>query len=233
MKKYLLTILPILAIVLSSCDNNDEESTEKFNTVGLTNKITIQNIQDIQGLSSSVSEIAFVARVSLPATVQAKNDNLDSRYMLRIPFNKESMTIELPENPPQSLLRDIEDDIPAGFEISNRKAKTISFVDIGCCSENSDKISGRLIYRKTKDIDKEHHATYELHFIYCDSSVKITGSGYDWWGYAAAYNLQLEKGWNMVIEKREYYLSMFELFTVSNWMPNEMQWHYDLISDKE
>ncbi|MBD8387108.1 hypothetical protein [Dysgonomonas sp. BGC7] len=223
---FVISISVFSTLFFSCSDDNNDESNEKFETVGFIQEI---NIKDIQGIHLPIDEeVVFVARVLVPVGISSSGTvtNPDSRYMLRFPFNKDRMSFTLPQNPDQSLLRKIENDMPDGLTISNHEAKTISFVDIACCTSGSNNILGCLKY--SKQIDGETLIRYELRYIYCDSSVKITGGSNDWWGHSATYDLKLEKGWNMVVEKREY-KGTEQPLTVTNWLPNGMQWNYDML----
>lgn len=225
--KFTLFVISIsvFSILFFSCsDDNSDKPNEQFEEVGLIEEITMKDMQGTQ-LSIINSEVAFIARILDPSP-NTLNSETQRNYILRFPFNKDRMSFTLPQNPDQSLLRKIENDMPDGLIISNHEAKTISFVDIACCTSGSNNILGCLKY--SKQIDGETLIRYELRYIYCDSSVKITGTANDWWGHPATYDLKLEKGWNMVVEKREY-KGTEQPLTVTNLLPNGMQWNYDML----
>ncbi|MBK5721707.1 hypothetical protein JGH11_12580 [Dysgonomonas sp. Marseille-P4677] len=221
--RFLLFAVAALTIstIFCACDNDDEDTTEKFVTVGLIQEISME---DIQNSNSLIKEVKLVARKMFPATVP-ETEGAIAQELLSIPYNKERMSFTLPQNPDESLLRNIDKDMPEGLTIDNHEAKTLSFVDIFCYEENSDNILGALVY--SKYIESEN-IRYELYYIYCDSSVKITGTTSDWWGFTTTYNLKLEKGWNMVVEKREN-TDTDQPSTVTNLLPNGMKWHYYMI----
>ncbi len=224
MKKYIFLLLASCNILFQACDkdDNNEPPAEKFTPVGLIDKITIT---EIANSSPYISEVAFVSRVHVPAgaaTAKPDNTTSDQRYMLRIPFNEKEMILLLPANPPQTVLCNITGDIPKGLEISDPEANTVSFVEIGCCSAGSDHIMGQLIYRKHTE-----RIYYYVQYIYSDRFVKVTGSAKDWWGHPATYDLILEKGWNMVVEKKEYSGDQ-QILTVSNLLPEGMEWNYEM-----
>ncbi len=218
MKKYLTAILALF--VLAACDKSSDQPELKFETMGLINEI---NISDVKSDYSGITEVAFVARFhsfgNHGSTLDA--DGKDTRIMLKVPFDAKNTTLILPKNPPQELLNNIISDFPKGFEISDSEAKTIAFVEIACNISEQNNFSD--VLRMTLDSENSH---YELTYIYCDRSVTITGTGKNWWGYHTIYDLNLQKGWNMVIEKREY-IGDNQNFSVTNLIPSGMKWEQD------
>lgn len=218
MKKYFITLLILSAFALQACDKEDNEPAVQ--TVGLISEITIPPVE-IRNLD--ISEVVFMARVNVPS-ILSDYEASPERYMLRVPYNKDGFSFRLPENPPQVLFRNIKKDLPVGLDISDESANTISFVEIGCFTADSDRMWGKLIYhQQIKD------KFYTLHYMYCDRPVKITGSGTDWWEKTAMYDLNLKKGWNMVVEKSENTDGGRSLITVNNLLPDGMDWIYSAI----
>lgn len=217
MKKLLLLItLAVSAIAFQSCDDDKNENNNEGQEVGLISEIKITDVKEV---NKNISKVVFVGRTTDFSKDQS--ERVDYNYfMLTFPYNEKGMTIQLPQNPPQSLLRNIQKDIPEGFNISDTSAKTIAFVAIGCCTENSDNILGGIVYYKTSD-----EASYRVEYIYCDRPVKITGTAKDWWGNKLTYNLQLEKGWNMTVQKTEWEYD--KIRTITNFLPTGMSWHYE------
>lgn len=218
MKKYLTVISALF--VLAACDKSLDPPELKYETVGLIDEI---KISDIETDYSEITEVAFVARFhgfgGNGSTLDT--DGKDTRVMLKVPFDAEGTTLILPGNPPQELLGDITSDFPEGFEISDPEAKTIAFAEIAC------DISGQNGFSKVLYMTLDSgNVRYKLTYIYCDRTVTITGTGEDWWGHPTIYDLSLQKGWNMVIEKREY-LGYAQSCTVTNLMPMGMKWKQD------
>ena len=211
MKKYLAIISALF--MLASCDKSSDQPEPEFKTVGLIDEI---KISDIEAVSSAITEVAFVARFhgfnNQGFTFDA--DGKDTRVMLKVPFDAKCTTLVLPENPPQELLSNIALDFPEGFEISNPEAKTIAFVEIACNISAQNRFSDFLYM-----VSDSENVCYEQTYIYCDRSATITGTGEDWWGNRTVYNLNLQKGWNLVIEKKEQQNN-----SVTNLMPSGMKW---------
>ena len=211
MKKYLAIISALF--MLAACDKSSDQPEPEFKTVGLIDEI---KISDIEAVSSAITEVAFVARFhgfnNQGFTFDA--DGKDTRVMLKVPFDAKCTTLVLPENPPQELLSNIALDFPEGFEISNPEAKTIAFVEIACNISAQNRISDFLYM-----VSDSENVCYEQTYIYCDRSATITGTGEDWWGNRTVYNLNLQKGWNLVIEKKEQQNN-----SVTNLMPSGMKW---------
>lgn len=219
MKKYLSAILVLFALAFQACENGDHEPTK----AGLVNKVTITGIGNDYGLQH-ISEVALVARIHVPAGggLPESPGWGQSQFMLRLPFDKNRMTLHLPENPPQALFCNITKDIPAGFTISDPTANTIAFVEIGGCSAGADRIQGHITY--CKDVDNVY---YTVDYIYCDRPVKITGSAKDWWARPTTYDLKLEKGWNMAVERTDW-TGTQHIVTITNLLPQGMKWSYDI-----
>lgn len=219
MKQYLTVILSLLVFV--ACDKSLDQLEIEYETVGLTDKI---EISEVEADYSEITEVAFVARFhgfgGPGSTLDV--DGKDTRVMLKVPFNSGNTMLILPENPPQELLCDITSDFPNGFEISDPGAKTIAFVEIACDISDDDKFS-RFLYMTLNTGDIQ----YKLEYVYCDRAVNIVGTGKDWWNHPAVYDLSLEKGWNMVVEKREYVGDVQKCF-VSNQMPVGMKWKQNM-----
>ena len=211
MKKYLAIISALF--MLAACDKSSDQPEPEFKTVGLIDEI---KISDIEAVSSAITEVAFVARFhgfnNQGFTFDA--DGKDTRVMLKVPFDAKCTTLVLPENPPQELLSNIALDFPEGFEISNPEAKTIAFVEIACNISAQNRFSDFLYM-----VSDSENVCYEQTYIYCDRSATITGTGEDWWGNRTVYNLNLQKGWNLVIEKKEQQDN-----SVTNLMPSGMKW---------
>lgn len=211
MKKYLAIISALF--MLAACDKSSDQPEPEFKTVGLIDEI---KISDIEAVSSAITEVAFVARFhgfnNQGFTFDA--DGKDTRVMLKVPFDAKCTTLVLPENPPQELLSNIALDFPEGFEISNPEAKTIAFVEIACNISAQNRFSDFLYM-----VSDSENVCYEQTYIYCDRSATITGTGEDWWGNRTVYNLNLQKGWNQVIEKKKQQNN-----SVTNLMPSGMKW---------
>ena len=211
MKKYLAIISALF--MLAACDKSSDQPEPEFKTVGLIDEI---KISDIEAVSSAITEVTFVARFhgfnNQGFTFDA--DGKDTRVMLKVPFDAKCTTLVLPENPPQELLSNIALDFPEGFEISNPEAKTIAFVEIACNISAQNRFSDFLYM-----VSDSENVCYEQTYIYCDRSATITGTGEDWWGNRTVYNLNLQKGWNLVIEKKEQQNN-----SVTNLMPSGMKW---------
>ena len=211
MKKYLAIISALF--MLAACDKSSDQPEPEFKTVGLIDEI---KISDIEAVSSVITEVAFVARFhgfnNQGSTLNA--DGKDTRVMLKVPFDAKCTTLVLPENPPQELLSNIALGFPEGFEISNPEAKTIAFVEIACNISAQNRFSDFLYM-----VSDSENVCYEQTYIYCDRSATITGTGEDWWGNRTVYNLNLQKGWNQVIEKKEQQIN-----SVTNLMPSGMKW---------
>lgn len=211
MKKY-LAIISVL-FMLAACDKSSDQPELEFKTVGLIDEI---KISDIETVSSAITEVAFVARFhgfnSQGSSLDA--DGKDTRVMLKVPFDAKSTTLVLPENPPQELFNNIALDFPKGFEISNPETKTIAFVEIACNISAQNDFSYFLYM-----VSDSENERYEQTYIYCDRSATVTGTGEDWWGNRTIYNLNLQKGWNMVVKKTEQQNN-----SVTNLMPSGMKW---------
>ena len=219
MKKYLTFLLALF--VFAACDESsdlpEDQPELQFETVGLIDEI---NISDVKSDYSKITEVALVARFhgfgNSSSTLNI--DGKDTRVMLKVPFNTKNTTLILPKNPPQELLGNIISDFPEGFEISSPDAKTVAFVEIACNISEQNRFSD--ILYMTLDSENIH---YELTYIYCDRSVTVTGTGKDWWKNHTVYDLSLQKGWNMVIEKREYIGDKQSCY-VTNLLPSGMKW---------
>lgn len=220
MKKYLILVSSAIALSLQACVKYEKPAGMTFRTVGLTDRI---EITDVAGTHPAISEVAFVARYHMPPGVRPHATTgpagEDTRILLRMPFGENGTRLLLPENPPQALLNSIGEDFPAGFEISDRSANTVSFTEIAC-NMADNRVSATLSMGRTIN-----GTAYKLEFIYCDRPVTITGSGQDWWDCPTTYDLKLEKGWNMVVEKSEWSVNS-DTKTVTNQMPDGMEWQY-------
>lgn len=216
MKKYLLfAAAAVLVSLLPACEKN-KDTDLVYRTAGVVSEI---HISGITGNHPEITDVELVARFHVPAGAATGGSTIgpngeDTRIMLRVPFNPKDTRLVLPENPPQQLLNNIAGDIPKGFRISDPDAKTISFVEIACNMGNTDRVTETLCLHRSVG-DAEHDVT----FIYCDRTVTITGSGEDWWGHPLTYDLSLQKGWNVVIEK-----SVNRVGTISNQLPNGLKW---------
>ena len=210
MKKYLAIISALL--MLAACDKSSDQP--EFKTVGLIDEI---KISDIETVTSAITEVAFVARFhgfNDHAGGFTDADGKDTRVMLKVPFDAKGTTLVLPKNPPQELLGNIALDFPEGFEISNPAAKTIAFVEIACNISAQNRFSDFLYM-----VSDSENVCYEQTYIYCDRSTTVTGTGEDWWGNRTVYNLNLQKGWNMVVKKTEQQNN-----SVTHLMPSGMKW---------
>lgn len=210
MKKYLAIISALL--MFAACDKSSDQP--EFKTVGLIDEI---KISDIETVTSAITEVAFVARFhgfNDHAGGFTDTDGKDTRVMLKVPFDAKGTTLVLPKNPPQELLGNIALDFPEGFEISNPEAKTIAFVEIACNISAQNRFSDFLYM-----VSDSENVCYEQTYIYCDRSATVTGTGEDWWGNRTVYNLNLQKGWNMVVKKTEQQNN-----SVTNLMPSGMKW---------
>lgn len=210
MKKYLAIISALL--MFAACDKSSDQP--EFKTVGLIDEI---KISDIETVTSAITEVAFVARFhgfNDHAGGFTDADGKDTRVMLKVPFDAKGTTLVLPKNPPQELLGNIALDFPEGFEISNPAAKTIAFVEIACNISAQNRFSDFLYM-----VSDSENVCYEQTYIYCDRSATVTGTGEDWWGNRTVYNLNLQKGWNMVVKKTEQQNN-----SVTNLMPSGMKW---------
>lgn len=145
----------------------------------------------------------------------------NARIMLRASFSDGGTRLLLPGNPPQALMNSIADDIPEGFEISDLDANTVSFTEIAC-DMDGDRVSAHLYLGRTVG-----ETTYRLQYVYCDRPVTVTGSGADWWGHPTTYDLKLEKGWNMTVERSDWSADS-KIQTVTNRMPDGMEWRYGM-----
>lgn len=221
MKKYLF--LASILLLLAACDNDADEITYTYETVGLTDEIEISNVEAV---FSTISEVALVARYHgfggtyTGTTVNA--DGGDTRVMLKVPFDSKTTRLILPENPPQELLGRVTTDFPAGFQISDPEASTIAFVEIACNLSAANRFSDFL--QLYMDTGKQR---YEVQYIYCDRPVTITGLGLDWWKKTTTYDLALQKGWNMIVEKTTYNGDS-QTKTVTHLMPEGMKWIQDM-----
>ena len=218
MMKYLTALLAMF--VFAACDKSsdlpEDQPELQFETVGLIDEINISNVEPDY---SKITEVALVARFH--GFGNSSSTGKDTRVMLKVPFNTKNTTLILPKNPPQELLGNIISDFPEGFEISNPDAKTVAFVEIACNISEQNRFS-EFLYM-TLDSENIH---YELTYIYCDRSVTVTGTGKDWWENHTIYDLSLQKGWNMVIEKREY-IGDKQSCSVTNLLPSSMKWEQD------
>ncbi|MCS2893071.1 hypothetical protein NXY11_08880 [Parabacteroides faecis] len=219
MRKYLITGFFLLALLFQACDKNEESITEEYETVGLTTEINISDV-DNEPYKEAISEVAFVARFHGFGGIGSPIDPLgnDTRIMLKVPFDENGTKLILPENPPQELMSNIASDIPSGFVISDTNAKTISFVEIATDMPDSTRVFG-FLYMSYEAANIE----YQLQYIYCDRAVTITGSGKDWWDHAMTYDLNLKKGWNMVVEKTIYEKDL-QIRSTTHLMPVDMKW---------
>mgnify|MGYP001041613482 CR=1 FL=1 len=220
MKKYFTVILVLC--MFAACEKSSLQPDLQFETVGLINEINISDV-DLD-FYPEIKEIALVARFhafgSNGSTVDP--DGKDTRVMLKVPFNAKKTTLTLPENPPHEILRDIQSDFPEGFEISDPEAKTVAFVEIACNISEKNSFSNFLYMTMSSE-----SVYYKLEYIYCDRDVSVTGTGKDWWGHHTVYDLTLRKGWNMVVERREY-VGQEQNCTVTNQMPSGMKWKQDM-----
>lgn len=218
MKRYLLFVTAVVCVsIFHACGKDDEPNKVVYRTVGLAQEI---HISDITGSHPDISDVAFVARVHMPPGVHAAPTG-DVRVMLHLPFDRKETRLILPENPPQALLNNITKDIPEGFAISDTDANTISFVEIACNLDDTNTFSAFLYLGRTVGDTR-----YKVTYVYCDRPVTITGSGENWWGLPLVYDLSMQKGWNIVVEKTAYDAES-QTTTVSNQMPNAIKWHYD------
>lgn len=230
MKKYLIALSALF--LFTACDElfPDREKTgpeefEGFVTVGLTDKIEISDVEMIYAVE--ITDVALVARFHghQGYGTTENSDGEDTRVMVRgITFDRESMTIELPENPPQELLRDIATDFPAGFEFSDPEAQTISNVQVAC--DFSD-LHGSY-YKFLHQYMAADFVSYELKYIYCDREVTVTGQGADWWSNPTTYDLHFEKGWNMYVEKEDW-TGFLKYKTINHRMPAGIPWKLNMI----
>ncbi|WP_295936753.1 hypothetical protein [uncultured Alistipes sp.] len=219
MKKYLTLATTLL--LFAACDKKNEPAEIKYETVGRVDQIAISNVGTAY---SEISEVAFVARFHgfgrpYGSTINAAGE--DTRVMLKVPFDSENTKLILPQNPPQELLGSIVTDFPAGFAISDPEASTIVDVEIACNISESNKFSEFLYLTFSSG-----RRSFQLEYIYCDRLVTVTGSGKDWWGSPATYDLNLVKGWNRVVEKTEY-IGNVKHRTVTHMMPEAMMWKQD------
>lgn len=205
-----------MLLALAACQKNESSGDSDFQQVGLIDQI---RITEITGNHPAISEIALVARFHVPAQVLPGPASEFSQVLLRIPFNPQETRLELPENPPQGLLRNITREIPEGFTISDTDANTISFVEIVCDMGTDNRVRNTLYLYRT-----DQKTNYQLTYIYCDRPVTITGTGHDWWGHPTTYDLHLKRGWNCAVEKESYDNGQTQ--TITNWMPSGMQWKY-------
>ncbi len=216
MKKYLIVISALFVLV--ACTKTIDEPELKYETVGLVNEI---KISDIEATYSDITELALVARFHMPAGVKSNStidaDGNDTRVMLKVPFDAKGTTLLLPDNPPQELLNDITSDFPTGLKISDPEAKTIAFVELACNISDQNNFS----YSLERDM-KTEEARFVLTYIYCDRPVTITGTSDNWRSLPTTYNLGLQKGWNIVIEKQEY--NGEQGCSITHLMPEGMKW---------
>lgn len=226
MKKYLITLSALF--LFASCDifpiEDETDEREEFITVGLIDKIEISDV-GMTYSSGEITDVALVARFyghgGSGKTTNAEGE--DMRVMVRgVAFDRESMTLELPENPAQELLRDIASDFPAGFEFSDPEAQTISCVEIAC--DFSD-LHG--YYKFLHRYLSVGHVSYEMKYIYCDRETTVTGTGADWWGRKTTYDLSLEKGWNMYVEK-DVWTDVLRYKTINHQMPVSIKWEQNM-----
>lgn len=217
MKKYLF--FASVLFLLAACDNDEPVETYTYETVGLTSEIAISNVESV---FSKISEVALVARFHAfgnTYTGSTSNaDGKDTRVMLKVPFDSKTTRLILPENPPQELLGSITTDFPAGFQISDPEASTIAFVEVACNISETNKFSEFLF--QYMDTGKQR---YVVQYIYCDRPATITGLGLDWWNQTTTYDLSLQKGWNMVVEKTIYSKDS-QTKTVTHLMPEGIKW---------
>lgn len=219
MRKYLIIGLSLLALSFQACDKNEEPIAEEYETVGLATEIEISDV-DNESYEEAISEVAFVARFygfgEIGSTINPQG--YDTRIMLKVPFDENGTKLVLPENPPQELMSNIVSDIPSGFVISDTDAKTISWVEIATDMPDPTRVYGILYmgYDTT-------HIQYRLQYIYCDRPVTITGTGKDWWSHTMTYDLDLKKGWNMVVEKTVYEKEL-QIRSTTHLMPVNMKW---------
>lgn len=224
MKKQLLLAAAALSVLsFHACTKDDRATGLTYHTAGLTQEI---RIADIAGDHPEITDVALVARFHIPPGVRphttTESSDEDPRILVRVPFDKHETRLVLPENPPQGLLSDITNDTPEGFAISDPDAKTLSFVEIACNMGESGQVSQTLYLGRT-DNRTSHTVTY----IYCDRTATVTGTGKDWWDAPLTYDLKLEKGWNVVVEKNvngDPYSNKF----ISNQMPNGLRWQYGI-----
>lgn len=219
--KIYLTLISAL-FLFAACDN-ESEITHTYETVGLTPEIKVENVGSV---FSKISELALVARFHgfgrTYTGITSNADGEDMRVMLKVPFDSKTTRLILPENPPQELLGSVTTDFPAGFQISDPEASTIAFVEIACNMSASNTFSYFL--SQYMDSGDDH---YVLEYIYCDRAVTITGLGVDWWKQTTTYDLALQKGWNMVVEKTTYNNDS-QVKTVTHLMPEGMRWRQDM-----
>lgn len=223
MKKQLLFVAAIVsALSFPACKKDDGTVGAVYHTVGLTREIRISDIADTH---PDISDVAFVARFHMPPGVRSSAatefSDKDPRILLHVPFGGHETRLVLPENPPEALLSNITEDIPAGFAISDTDANTLSFVEIACNMGDSETVRETLCLRSTVG-DTSHTVTY----IWCDRTATVTGTGTDWWDAPLAYDLKLEKGWNVVVEKSVYDVP-YDHKTITNQLPDNVRWRYD------
>ncbi|MCD8166920.1 MAG: hypothetical protein LUE93_12885 [Bacteroides sp.] len=153
MKKFSAAALALFAIAFQACDPDKFTPTEKFEPVGVVREVTITDVQNLSGIPE---EVIWVGRLYDPSDtgegIPAGGNYWEHRYMLRMPFNGEGMTLRLPEDPHRSLLRSIEKDFPQGMEISDRSAHTVSSVEIGFRFPDSERLGGEIMYYKKQGI---------------------------------------------------------------------------------
>ncbi|WP_419510456.1 hypothetical protein [Alistipes sp.] len=222
MKKHLILVSTAVALALQACVKYEKPAEPTFQTVGLTDAIEIAGIA---GDHPAISQVAFVARYHMPPGVKgstaAELAQEHARVMLRASFSDGGTRLLLPENPPQALMSSIAGDIPEGFEISDPAANTVSFTEIAC-DMDGDRVSAHLYLGRTVGA-----TTYRLQYVYCDRPVTVTGSGVDWWEQSTTYDLKLEKGWNRIVERSDWSADS-KIQTVTNRMPDGMEWRYDM-----
>lgn len=220
MKKQLILVLFAVILSFLACVKYEKPAELTYQTVGLTEAIEISEIADDHPV---ISEVAFVARYHMPPGVRsstaAELTGEDARIMQHASFSGSGTRLLLPENPPQSLMSNIADDIPQGFEISDPAANTVSFTEIACDMADG-RVSAHLYLGRTVGA-----TTYRLQYVYCDRPVTVTGSGVDWWEQSTTYDLKLEKGWNRIVEKSDWSADS-KIQTVTNLMPSGMEWRY-------
>ena len=219
MKKLFVAFAVLFA--LAACDIETPTEPE-FVTVGLADEINISNVKLIDG-NQGISELAFVARIHVPLVQGAGLGFMENAHIIsRLSFDAAGMTFRLPQDPPGELLKDIAIEFPAGFEISDTEARVIAFTEIAC------DISGEGKYYKFLNMYlslwPEKNGSYVLKYIYCDRPATVTGEGKDWWNQNMVYDLNLKKGWNMVVEWNERGQNK----SVTHLMPEGMRWEQSM-----
>lgn len=213
MKNYLIAIVMLFA--LAACEKEEQTGSR---TVGKITEINISEVDSYYWPYYDITELALVARIHAHQDAYKPFPNPgedDFRVMLRVPFDERGTRLVLPE-PPQELLTDITRDFPNAPAISDPQAQTVYYVEIACNVSQISNYSDILVqYQSGQDV------SYSIEYIYSDRSVSITGQGANAWGNPTTYDLHLQKGWNMAVEKRDHNSHMRFL---THSMPAGIRW---------